>query len=805
MDALWRDLRAGARALARSPGFTAVAIISLALGIGVNSAVFSIVYSTVVDILPWKDPERIVVVYETRRSEGEIRQFVSSAKYVDWKDQVRSYDGGLVATSQIRLNLTDGDDLVVVNVGETTANAFSSLGLRMQLGRGFHPSETELRAGRVAILSHQLWQRRYESDPQIVGSSIEIDGQPVPVVGVLGESEWFPFPDSELVTPLVLDPADLSRTDHKLWVWGRLAPDVSLEEARSEMAVIAQRLSDHYGESDVGWSTRVDPAGDALMDRSSRSALILMMGAVSLVLLIACANVANMQLARGAARTKEFAIRGALGGSRTQIARQLLAESLVLALLALPFALLVTRWVLDFAVSVIPPAGAYMETYMQLDASVLLFAALVSLATVLLFGLSPAITAARTDVHASLKHGGDRGSSATRGHVVRSTLVVGQIALALCLLLSSGLLIQRFVTFQSSDPGFRSDHLLVTALALPDERYPEAPHWRSFQADLRSRLEAMPGVEGTAFASSAPSGFGGGAAEAFAIRGRPPASKDEMPTALWTGAGLGYFDVLGIRLLEGRRFDETDRGSGVSVAIINRTLATRYFGGESPLGQWVVFSDGQEREIVGVVSDVVQWSLASAIMPHLYEPAAQRPSADTSIIVRTSVDPLSLAPALRREVRGIDPLLPVLDVESMEQRLRSSLWPQRFFLSLMTLLAGVALVLASVGIYGLMSYSTSRRTVEFGIRSALGADQKTVALLVIRQAAVLALLGISSGLLLGLGMGRLMASFLYGLEPFDPIAFASISLFMAALALLASAVPALRATRADPILALQAE
>ena len=802
MDALWRDLRAGARALARSPGFTAVAIVSLALGIGANSAVFSIVYSTVIDILPWKDPERVVVVYETRRSEGEIRQGVSSAKYVDWREQVRSYEGGLVASRQRRLNLTDEDDLAVVNVGEATANAFSALGIRIQLGRGFHPSETEPGAARVAILSHRLWQRRYASDPQIVGSRIEIDGQPVAVVGVLDETEWFPFPDSELVTPLVFDPADLSRSDHELWVWGRLARDVSLEEARSEMALIAQRLTDHYGESDVGWSTRVDPASEALLESSPRSALLLMMGAVSLVLLIACANVANLQLARGAARTKEFAIRGALGGSRSQIARQVLAESLVLALLALPFALLITRWVLDFALSVLPPAAAYMETFMAVDASVLLFAVLVTLGTVLLFGLSPAIKAARTDVHASLKQGGERGSSATRGHLVRSTLVVGQIALALCLLLGSGLLIRRFVTLQSSDPGFRSDHLLVTALALPEERYLEAPHWRSFQTSLRARLEAMPGVESAAFASSAPLDFS--AVEAFAIRGRPPASNEDRPTAVWSGVGLGYFDVLGVRLLEGRTFHATDRADGVPVAIINRTLARRYFGGESPLGQWVVFSDGQEREIVGVVSDVTQWSLASGILPHLYEPAAQRPSADISIIVRTSVDPLSLAPALRREVRGLDPLLPVLDVESMEQRLRSSLWPQRFFLSLMTLLAAVALVLASVGIYGLMSYSTSQRTVEFGIRSALGADQKTVALLVMRQAAVLASLGISSGLLLGLGAGRLMASFLYGLEPFDPLIFASISLFMAALALLASAVPALRATRADPILALQA-
>ncbi len=802
MDGWWRDLRAGARALARSPGFTAVAIISLAVGIGVNSAVFSIVYSTVVEILPWEEPERVVVVYETRRSEGELRQGVASAKYVDWRDQVRSYEGGLMATSQTRLNLTDGEDLEVVNVGRTTANAFSGLGIRMQLGRGFHPSETELGAGRVAILSHVLWQKRYESDPEIVGRSIEIDGQPVPVVGVLAESEWFPFPDSELVTPLVLDPAKLSRTDHELWVWGRLAPDVSLEEARTEMALIAQRLTDHYGESDVGWTTRVDPAADVLMDSSSRSALILMMGAVSLVLLIACANVANMQLARGAARTKEFAIRGALGGSRTQIARQLLIESLVLALLALPFALLVTRWVLDFARSIIPPAGAYMVEFMQLDASVLLFAALVSLATVLLFGLSPAISAARTDVHASLKHGGDRGSSATRGHLVRSTLVVAQIALALCLLLSSGLLIQRFNTLQSSDPGFQTDNLLVTALTLPPERYPEAPHWKSFEAELRSRLEAMPGVESTAFASSTPFGFG--AVEAFAIRG-DPTSNEDRPTAMLGSVSLGYFDVLGIRLLEGRTFAGTDRAGGVPVTIINQTLAKRYFGGESPLGKWLVFADGQEREVVGVVSDVVQWSLASAILPHLYEPADQRPRADSSVFVRTNVDPLSLAPALRREVRGIDPLLAVFDVGSMEQRRTSSLWPQRFFLSLMTLLAVVALVLASVGIYGLMSYSTSRRTVEFGIRSALGADQRAVALLVVRQAAVLASAGISLGLLLGLGMGRLMASFLYGLEPSDPLTFGSISLFMAALALLASAVPALRATRADPILALQAE
>jgi putative ABC transport system permease protein len=803
MEALWRDIRNGARALIRAPGFTVVATVTLALGIGATAAEFTVFNSLHLNPVPWENPGSIVAVLESNLRQDSSRRGVATAKYVEWREQTQSFEG-LVGARWSSFNLTEPDQLDVLEGAQATPNAFPVLGIRPFLGRGFLSEEAEPGAAPVAMLSYRTWHLRFGGDPAIVGRAIDIDGHPVTVVGVFSDRQWFPWASAELVTPLRLSAEDLSRTDHTLDVYARLAPGVSMVQAQSEMDVVVRRLADEYPETDADWTARVLPLSELFTAPATRNASLVSMVAFFLVLLIACGNVANLQLARGAARQKEIAIRSAIGASRGQIVRQLLIESVLLALLALPLSFLVMGWFMDWLISLVPVDNlATTLQVIKVDTAVLVFLGVTSFATVLVFGLAPALKASRTDLVSGLKQGGERGSRGAGGQRLRSSLVVVQIALSLALLISAGLLIQWSIRLRSIDAGFPTENLLTTFLELPEQRYPEEDHWKTFQRELLAGIEALPGVRSASAAASPP--FGWSPRRDFTIRGRPLGPQDAAPMARWSNVSPGYFDTLGLRRLQGRGFLESDRESSVPVVIVNESLASRYFGEEGAVGEHLVFAGGEAREIVGVVGDISEDRASAFTDLQLYEPYAQRPTAEMGIVIRTEGPPLSLAMALRRAVLSRDPLLPVVTMQSMSQRVEGSLWISGVMTSVLTTLAGLALLLTIVGVYGVVNYATSRRISEFGIRAALGASPGTIAGLVLRQAAVLAAWGVSIGLLLALGLTRLLAAAMYNLEAFEPATLLGLSLLLLGVTLAASTLPAFRATRADPMLALQGE
>ena len=638
-----------------------------------------------------------------------------------------------------------------------------------------------------------------------MGREIEIDGGAVTIVGMLSRTGWFPWPFAQLLTPLRLGAESLSRTDRSLNVYGRLAPCTTLSQAQSEMDVVARRLADHYPETDREWQARVRYTREIQRGGSNATASFLTMGAVAMVLLIACLNVANLQLARGAARRKEIAIRSAIGATRGQILRQLLAENVLLALVALPLSLLVTRWTFDWILAIVGAIDVdWLRPLFQVDQLVIVAAVVISLSTVLLSGLTPALKASKTDLTSDLKQGGERGSRGIGGLRLRSCLVVAQIAFSLGLIVSAGLLIQRSTRMQSLDAGFNTENLLTLSVTLPEQRYPEPEHWKTFQRELLTRLESLPSVTSVAAGASVP--FGGYSIDDFTVRGRPLGPQDEPPLSVWTNVSTGYFDTLGQRLVRGRNFGEGDREGSVPVVIVSESLVRRHFGEASPLGKYLVLEDGEEREIVGVVGDVGQFRAWDPVTElQMYEPYAQRPSANMSVVLRTQGPPLSLGPAVRREIRAIDARLPIFLVVSMERLIENHMSLPQALTDILATLAGVALLLTIVGVYGIVSYSTSRRLGEFGIRAALGADPGTIARLVLRQAGVLSTWGVGIGLLLALAIGQVLSTILYEMEAFDPLVLAGFALVLTGVALAASTLPAVRAARTDLTLSLQAE
>ncbi|MEE9280889.1 MAG: FtsX-like permease family protein, partial [Myxococcota bacterium] len=510
-----------------------------------------------------------------------------------------------------------------------------------------------------------------------------------------------------------------------------------------------------------------------------------------------------------ATRQKEMAIRSALGATRPQIVLQLLTEAAMLALVALPFALLVTNWTIQGLLSQVPPSVTYMEQFFRFDPPVWIFCAVITLSTVVFFGLAPALQASRPDLNTSLKEGGERGSSHAGRQRLRFALVVGQIALALALLVSSGLMIESFMNLQTADPGFETEHLVVTQLNLPEARYTEPDHHRAFQRDVLQRIRRLPGVKDVGTTQDAPFGFGGRGVE-FQVRGRAQPSDAEIPRANWTNVSPNYHALMGIPLARGRALERADGEGGRPVIVINETLARRYFADEYPIGEHLVFKldpDGEEieHEIVGVARDIINWGFNEEKWPRIYAPFVQAPTAFMNVVVRTRGAPLEAVPALRAEFASIDPNLALFQFESMTDRMQRSKWQQRLFAVIMISLGTLALVLASVGVYGVVSYSTAQRTREFGIRSALGAAPSGIAGLVLREALVLAGLGLALGALLGAGMARLLQALLYEISPWRPITFLVVAVLLAAVALVASVVPARRATRVDPMIALRVE
>ncbi len=808
MSTILQDVRYGARMLLKSPGFTAVAVLALALGIGANTAIFSVVNSVLLRSLPYSDPDRLIVIWETNPnlSEGlRLRNEASPANFLDWKAQNTVFED-LGAYNWNTFNLTGGDQPEQLTGNPVTAGIFSTLGVKPLYGRVITPDDDREGAPPVVVLSHRLWQRRFGARADVVGQQIALNNQSYTVVGVMPPEFEFPVAMSELWVPMAFTKAAAERRQaHFLYTRARLKPGVTLAQAQAEMDTIAARLRQQYPDTNTDRGIRLVTLHEETVAQL-RPALLVLMGAVLLVLLIACANVANLMLARATARHKEIAIRTALGASRWRVARQLLTESVLLALTGGLLGLLLALWGVDLLKSGVPENMTYIHGWSQigLDARVLAFTLGVSLLTGIIFGLAPALQASKTDLHEGLKEG-DRGSTGTRNRV-RGLLVAFEMAISLVLLVGAGLMMRSVVKLLEVRPGFDPHNVLSVSLSLPRARYDNAQKVSDFVAQLQERVGAQPGVRSVGAVDLLPMA-GSGQTTTFVVEGKPAPARGSEPEANYRVATPTYFSTLGIPVQKGRAFTAHDKADSPPVALINETMAREFFPGEDPVGRRLLDPDGQNppTEIVGVVGDVKHWGLDDKPESFLYLPHAQVGGRFITLVARTDGDPAAMATAVRREVLALDKDQPVFDVKTMEQRIAATSAPRRLPMYLLGVMASVALVLAAVGIYGVVAYSVTQRTHEIGIRMALGAQRRDILSLVVRQGMLMATVGVGVGLVASYFLMKVMSGMLYGVSATDPVTFSAVALLLATVALLACLVPARRATRVDPMVALRYE
>ena len=804
MKTLWQDLRYGVRMLLKSPGFTIVAVLALALGIGANTAIFSVVNAVLLRPLPYAKPDELVRVYATDAKKGRNDHPTSFLNFTDWRNENQVFER-MAAFDEASVTLTGGDAPEQLRNLATSADLFPLLGVQPRLGRYFSAPEEQPGGAPVAVLSHGVWQRRFGSDPNIVGRQITLDGESTTVLGVMPPGFAFPLDgfDPEVFSPLdSTAKINTERGARYLRVVARLKPTATLTQAQVEMDTIASRQEEQYAANNTGRGIRLvslfeDTVGVV------RPALLVLLGAVGCVLLIACANVANLLLARAAGRSREIAVRTALGASRLRIVRQLLTESLLLSVLGGGLGLLLALWGVDLLVSMIP-AGAPRVGEIGLDGWVLCFTMGISILTGVLFGLAPTLQASKLDLHEALKEGSRGSTEGGRRSRVRGALVISEIALSLMLLVGAGLLIKSFQRLRETDPGFRPDNVLALRFVLPETKYETADSQAAFYRQLLERVAASPGVEAVGVVDPLPLS-GDNRTTSFLIENRPPVAPSDLPNVNVRKVSPDYLRAMGIPLLKGRAFTKRDSKDAPRVMLVNETLVRRLFPGEDPLGQRVRFGK-QSVEIVGVVGDVKHRSLDVESGGEYYVPYLQSPEPEMSLLARTMTsDPTSLVAAVRGAVREIDKDLPIANISTMNQFLAVSVAPQRFNTLLLGIFAFAALALASIGIFGVMNYTVTQRTHEIGIRMALGAQTTDVLRLIVMQGMTLALIGVSIGLAGSLAATRLLRSLLYGVSATDPLIFFGVSLLLSIVALLACYIPARRATKVDPLIALRYE
>ncbi len=798
MTALWQDVRYGFRTLLQAPGFTAVAVLTLALGIGANSAIFSVVHAVLLEPLPYEQPERIVMVWERLLKRG-VNSSATAPNFADWRERNEVFVN-LAGWRGQSFTLTGVDQPERIPGVLASAALFPLLGTEAKLGRTFLPEEEQPGRHRVVVLGHGLWQRRFGANPGIVGTAVTLNAEPYTVVGVMPEGFQFPA-GVDLWTPLALDARQLSFTgSHVIQVAGRLQPGMTLEQAQAGMNALARRIEPKRPNSNSGWGVVLVPLQEQMVS-GVRQGLWILLGAVGFVLLIACANVANLLLTRAAARGREVAIRAALGAGRWRLVRQLLTESVLLALLGGSLGLLLSLWGMETLVR-FAPAGLPRIGEVRMNGWVLGFTALAALLTGALFGLAPALRASRAELTGSL-----RGTLAARSRVpVSGFLVVSETALALMLLIGAGLLIRSFARLQVVRPGFDPRGVLTAQIDL----YGDVPRQAAFWHDVLERVAGLPGIRAAGVVSGLPLA-GPHRNMVVTIEGRPPVELSQMPFAFYKVASPDYFRALGVPLLRGRPFTERDLPGAPRVMLINDTMARRYWSGEDPVGKRLRLDNGEPGwvEVVGILGDVRQLGLESEPGAEMYIPFRQVPAsffpAMTLVLRAAGVPPESLMAAVTGEAQKLDPNAPVYNLRTMDEILARSMASRRFSLGLLGLFAGIAMGLAAVGIYGVMAYSVSRRTHEIGIRMALGAQGGDVLRLVVVESLGLTLGGIALGMAGAWALTRLLAGGLYGVSPTDPATFLVVALLLAAVALLASYLPARRASRVDPLTALRYE
>lgn len=807
MEKLWQDLRYGLRMLTKSRGFTALAVLALALGIGANTAIFSVANAFLRKPVSFPQLDRLVAIENLAPEQTVGWNNVSPADYLDWKRQSRSFEQ-MAAIEESNVNLTGNAEPERVFGTFVSANYFDVLRVKPAMGRAFLPEEEQPGRNQEAILSHGLWQRRFGSDPSVLGKTVALDGKSCIIVGVMSKEFDYP-PAAQLWLPLALDAKRQAvRDDHSLDLVARLKPGVLFGEARAELETIESGLQQQFPKTEKGWEVKVMPlrvrASGELADEYS----LLLMAAVGFVLLIACANVANLQFARSASRQKEIALRQALGASRLRVVRQLLTESILMAVAGAGLGLLLAEWGIELTLHYMPPeVERFIPAWkhIRLDSEAFLFTLGITLLAGLVSGLAPAFQSSKPDINEELKEGGRSSTAGRARQRLRSAFVVVEVALSLVLLVGAGLMAKGVRALLDVNRGLSPEKVLSMRINLPESKYKTPQQQASFYDQVLRQFETIPGAQ-AAIVTEVP--FGGDDDDAFSIQGRP-AKAGEFQIANHETVSPGYFRMMKIPLLQGRLLRDQDGAEAPGVVVISESMAQRYFPGEDPLGR--IIKRGQEDSalpwltIVGVVGDIKYDPYERKEPPPLYVSYHQVPHGYSYIAIRTEGEPTAFASAVRSRIASVDPEQPVFDVQTLERLISNQVLGLSYVAVMLSVLGIIALILASIGVYGVMAYSVTERTHEIGVRIALGAQQRDVLRLVLGRGVVLTSLGLAIGLPLSLALARLVASLFFGVGASDLVTFGGVTLLMTGIALLACYVPARQAMRVDPILALRHE
>ena len=810
LETCWQDLRFAVRMLRKSPGFAAVAVLTLALGIGANTAIFSVVYAVMLKPLPYTHPEQLFSAFQANKQKGIAEAGCSYPNYEDWRAQnhVFSELAGILAH---QLTLTGRGEPTVVNTSVVTPELFALLDVKPLAGRVFFAADGKQGAPPVALISEDLWRGRFGAEPNIVGSSVDLDKRAFTIVGILPAAFRTPLFNRKIEAwiPLVQDPLFSTfmpqRGTNLLPVIARLKPGVSAAMAQAEMDAISERLAREFPAENSGWAVRLVPLQKEIVG-DVRTALLVLLGAVGLVLLIACANIANLLLARATTRSKEIAVRAALGAGRARILRQLLSETAVLGLLGGGVGIALSYWGVQALSSMLPSSLPQMNP-IRMDYSVLSFAMILSAVASVFFGVVPAMFAVNADIQKSL--GEARSVESCKRRRARGFLAIAEISLAMVLLVTTGLLLRSFAKLTSVSPGFEAQNIITADVSLPQFQYPKPQQWAAFSEELLKRIQAQPGLRDSAVVVPRPI-VDSNVVLPFDIAGDPPSSAGVSRTASYVAVSPDYFRVMGIPLLAGRLFNPHDIASAPRVSIISEEMSRVYFPNQDPLGKQITFGFGPSggkatREIVGIVGNVRDVALGKNPGSMMYVPYAQAPFWGANLVVKSTLSTTTVASAIQQEVQKIDKDLPVTNIASMPNLVDASVAQPRFRAFLLGLFAAMALALAATGIFGVISYSVSRRTKEIGVRAALGASRSTILSMILGETLLLTLIGIGIGLPCALGAAHLVAHMLFNVSVSDPVTLVAVALSLACVAALAGYIPARRATRVDPLVALRHE
>ena len=793
----------------KAPAFFAVAVLTLALGIGANSAIFSFVDAALLKPLPYENPERILQIWE--KPPGGGNNVVSAMNFLDWQRQTSSVEA-MTATTGSSLTLTGQGDPVLLRAGRVSAGYFNVFAVAPFLGRTFTPDEDTPGKEHVVVLSHRLWAAQFGSDPKIVGKSLTLNGEPYTVIGVMPARSAFDRSFNQLWRPLAFKPSERTRNFHWLGVVARLKPGVTIEKARSELDAIGARIAVDFPDSNKGWGVSTLRYMDVVVGQQLQRSLYVLLAAVGMLLLIGCANVANLVLARGTAREREVAVRAALGAGRGRLVRQFLAENILLAIVGGVLGIALGYGLMMWLKFMLPPFYLPAAINVAMDLRVLAFTFALAVATGVVFGLAPALSATKLDLAGAMKEGG-RGAAGDSGRRrLRSGLVVVEVALAFILLTGGGLLVRSFFRMMQVELGFNPTNVLTLRLPIANERFPDSSQLSTYIRQVVTRINAVPGVMGAASTDSLPlEGFSNGMP--FLIAGRDQVDRANRQACGFKMVHADYFRVLGISVIKGRGLTDRDVKGTPPVAVINQSFVKRFMADQDPIGQRLLIQDiipGQPQlgpeipwEIVGVIADERTSTLEGTVRPGVYVPIEQSPSTSVNVVVRSAIEPASLSRAITEAVHEVNRNQVVSDIRTLEEMKSTSVASTRLRTTLLAVFAALALLLSAIGIYGVISYTVAQRTHELGVRAALGASAKALIGMVVRNGMTLTLVGLALGIAGALGLTQLLGTLLFGVSPRDPVTLAGSAAILAAVALLACYVPARRAARMDPLVALR--